>query len=488
LLPFLKVGSERPVHSAPLRVFGNLKVRPKLMVLHNLFFLVLACAAYFSVIPLFEHQVADARSREVALVRRVLASDVPLAQLHGLERFDYLEGTADEVSIPAKIRPWLDAHPGAVWSDASDASFIYRKDPMSGLYRRLKIEQTYYHDIVERAQLTLFIVLGAIYVIAVLILEVAVMPLYVYQPIRLMLNADHATQQEDREHELIPEELILGDEIGQIMRSRNATVEQLRRHEDNLETALRRLEEQDRLASLGLLSASVAHELNTPLTVLHGSIEKLREITTDRHTLDRLARMLRVTERLRRISESLVDFARARKQRMEPVRIRPLVDEAWGLVGIDEQAAAVDFCNTVREQDEIFGNADRLIQVFVNLLRNALDAVKAGDERSPGEIRVCSKAMNWSGQPWISIAVEDNGPGIPADVLPDIFEAFVTTRLDARGTGLGLAVTEGIVSQHGGTIAAANRVEGGARLEVRFPAFRPASLGGKVETARRLRA
>src|SRR5438045_8865673 len=111
----------------------------------------------------------------------------------------------------------------------------------------------------------------------------------------------------------------MGDEIGQIMRSRNATVETLRRQEDELEAALRRLEEQDRLVSLGLLSASVAHELNTPLAVLHGSIEKLTEITKDPHTLERLARMQRVTQRLRTISESLCEFSKVRKQAAEVV-------------------------------------------------------------------------------------------------------------------------------------------------------------------------
>ena len=68
------------------------------------------------------------------------------------------------------------------------------------------------------------------------------------------------------------------------------------------------------------------------------------------------------------------------------------------------------------------------------------------------------------------LTVEDNGHGIPRDVLPDIFDAFVTTRLDAHGTGLGLTVAEGIVTQHGGTIAASNRPEGGACLEVCLPA------------------
>ncbi len=117
--------------------------------------------------------------------------------------------------------------------------------------------------------------LGVIYILAVLVLETTIMPLYVYRPLRFMLEADQATQHGDRDHELIDEDLIPGDEIGHIMRSRNATVIELRKREEDLEEALRKLEAQDRLVSLGLISASVAHELNTPLTVLQGSIEKL---------------------------------------------------------------------------------------------------------------------------------------------------------------------------------------------------------------------
>jgi signal transduction histidine kinase len=290
------------------------------------------------------------------------------------------------------------------------------------------------------------------------------MPLYVYRPLRRMLEADAATQQGDRDRELIPPEEILGDEIGQIMRSRNETVAELRRQEDELASALRRLEEQDRLVSLGLLSASVAHELNTPLAVLNGSIEKLIETTEDQPTLDRLARMQRVAKRLQRISESLVDFSRVRNQQMGPVTLRPLIEEAWGLVAIDDKAAAVEFSNRVPPEAAVIGNPDRLMQVFVNLLRNALNAVEAG----AGKIDVRSRC----GPRGVTISVEDNGRGIPADVLPDIFDAFVTTRLDARGTGLGLTVAEGIVTQHGGAISAANRAEGGARLEVTLPAPR----------------
>ena len=377
------------------------------MVLHNLFFLVLTCAAYFSLIPLFEKLVTDARGREVTILQQV-------------------PRTAGEV----------------------------------------KLSQESYKTAVSRAKLVLFLVLGSIYVLAVLLLESAIMPLYVYRPLKRMLEADRATQSGDREREMIPAEEILGDEIGQIMSSRNDTVAELRRQEDELAAALRRLEEQDRLVSLGLLSASVAHELNTPLAVLNGSIEKLIETTVvetdkDAHTLERLERMRRVAQRLQRISESLVDFSKVRKQQMEPVAVRPLIDEAWGLVAIDEKSSSVEFLNEVRAEDRVIGNSDRLLQVFVNLLRNALNAIE-----SSGRVEVHSRRQ----QRRVVITVEDNGKGIEADVLPDIFDAFVTTRLDARGTGLGLTVAAGIVTQHGGTIGASNRAEGGACLEVSLPA------------------
>ena len=115
----------------------------------------------------------------------------------------------------------------------------------------------------------------------------------------------------------------------------------------------------------------------------------------------------------------------------------------------------------------MIGNPDRLLQVFVNLLRNALNAIGSD---AAGRIEVRTRREQRDGRASIVLTVEDNGQGIPAYVLPDIFDAFVTTRLDAHGTGLGLTVAEGIITQHGGTIAASNRPQGGACLEVCLPA------------------
>ena len=331
------------------RSFGDLKVRFKLIVLHNLFFLVLSSSAYFSLIPLFEQQVAVGRTREVAAA-----------------------------------------------------------DPA-------------YREAVFRAKVTLFLVLGAIYVAAVVLLEAAIMPLYVYRPLRVMLDADTATRAGDRQRELIPPAEISADEIGQIMESRNETVAELRRQEDELATALRRLEDQDRLVSLGLLSASVAHELNTPLAVLHGSVEKLIETANDAPTMERLARVQRVTERLQTISESLLDFAKARSQKSEPVPVRELIDDAWDPGG-DRRPRRRHRVHQSRRTGSAGGREPRPpcsgIRQPIPQRDERIRGFAYGPRGSPHAKPPPRRPQG------LAIAVEDNGPGIPPEVLPEIFDAL----------------------------------------------------------------
>ena len=448
-------------------LFGDLKVRLKLVVLHNCFFLVLTLAVYFTLIPIIRQRIEGARLREAHLVTQLFSENRPLSSLAVIDLYDYREGNANDLAIPIDVRDWLHQHPGEIFGNAVTDDFLYRKVPATGMFRRLRVPNAYYQSAVSLARYALFGVLGIIYVLAVLLLELVIMPFYVYRPLRLMLDADWATHLGDREREYIDDRFIRKDEIGQIMASRNKTIGELRAHEDDLirknillEEAKRKIESQDRLASLGLLSASVAHELNTPLAVLHGSIEKLIETVPGAAQQQRLSRMLRVTQRIRQISEGLVDFARGRKDEMETVALLPVMEEAWTLVGFDDKAVQISFINRTDPAIAVQGSAGRLVQVFVNLLRNALDAVQSG-----GEIVVEASARGG----WTVVTVADNGPGIPADVLPNIFEAFITSRLDSRGTGLGLAVAEGIVHQHGGKIEASNRPGGGAILTVELP-------------------
>lgn len=465
--------SRLKTHRAPVnppnfafRTFGKLKVRHKLAFLHNFFFLTLAASVYFSVIPLFSSHIEKAKQRELQEISQIFAAGLPMGQKPETREFgayEYQEGSAADTGLSSEGQKYLREHADGTWQQ--DQDMLFRTGAPEGQYRRVLLSHEFYDSALRQARIRVFAVLGTMYLLSIVVMEFIIMPQYVYQPLTLMLKADEATQTGDRQHELIDDRFILDDEIGYIMRSRNATVGQLRRQEDDLEDALAKLEEQDRLVSLGLLSTSVAHELNTPLAVLQGSIEKLLETLHDGPTLERLARMLRVTQRLRKISEGLVDFARVRKESTEPLVLRDLIDESWNLVAIDEKASAVNFLNSVRESDAVIANSDRLVQVFVNLLRNALMAVPLG-----GEIIVESRLTQRGSQGWVACTVMDDGPGIPAHVLPKVFEAFVTTRLDARGTGLGLTVAEGIVTQLGGTITAANRPQGGASLEVMLPA------------------
>lgn len=447
------------------RRFGDLRVRPKLMVLHNSFFLLLACAVYFTVIDVVEGQLRQAQEREMMLILNAFSALAPEGGDElALRPYDVRQGTAAEFGLPEEAARWMERYPGRIWR--SPGEHIYKLIPGTARYYRLTLPVRFYESVVAGVRLALFAALGVLYVLAVLVLELVILPRYVYQPLRLLLEADAATRRGDRQAEIIGEMFIPGDEIGLILRSHNDTVRALRRREDELEQAKRNLEAQDRLVSLGMLSASVAHEINTPLAVLHGSIEKMLEKACDAAARSRLERMMRVADRLRKISASLLDFARLRREAMEPVELRPLVEEAWHLVGIDEKAGEVAFRLDVPDGTRVRGNSGRLVQVFVNLLRNALMAAPAGS----GEIVVRTEAAVLDGRRALRITVEDNGPGIPPEILPEVFDAFVSDRLDAQGTGLGLTVAQAIVSQHGGTIRAYNRETGGAALEVVLPA------------------
>jgi len=461
------------------RRFGDLRVRYKFMLLHNLFFLVLTSSVYLTLAPFMEHRLQQAQARETSLILDSFRHMTPERGEELLRAYDLRTGSSDDFGLPNSALTFFRGAPSAIWRLTPSSEHIYKRIPDSEHFYRITLPTAFYSGSLLSAKKAVLSVLALVYTMAVLFLELVILPGYVYRPIRVMLDADAASQAGDRTAEIVADERVPGDEIGQIMRSRNATVRELRAREDDLEraardlqnknemleSAKRSLEAQDRLVSLGMLSAGVAHEMNTPLAVLHGSIEKLLETTAGEPTRSRLERMKRVTGRLRQISAGLLDFARARPQERGTVELRALIEEAWQLVAIDDKSAEVRFTNLAPEREFVRGNAGQLVQVFVNLLRNALNAVGPN-----GLICAGSKATTLDGRPAYAVYVEDNGPGIPPEVLPDIFDAFVTTRLDARGTGLGLTVAEGIVNQHGGAITACNRVGGGARLEVVLPA------------------
>jgi len=485
------------------KFIAGLPIRRKLIVFHNLFFVILVLSLYIALRTPLTQIAARSAQQEAELMAQIFERYPGAVRSVQSDRFTILDNKDAELIIRPEMRDWLNNNPGRVWQDrvmiqssAIPTFRLIRLDTTDNSFQVIALNAEQYVQLSRRLRWMLGLALLGVYALAVIALEMFILPRYVYYPLQRILRADEALQSGAKKHELIEQRFISGDELGQIMASRNAIVTLLRQHEDQLQTALEQVEEmandlkrknhlletakqnlasQDRLVSLGLMSAGVAHEINTPLAVLHGSLEKMIETCDQPSNENRLHRMLRVTERLRGISESLTDFARARTQTMEAVQLKPLLDEAWSLVSMEARKLQIEFVNQASDDDMVIGNAGRLLQVFVNLFKNGVYAIKdrldAGHTNSAsGKLCVYTRRVQQDEKQWLELTIEDNGAGISPDLLPRIFEPFVTSRLDANGTGLGLAVTAGIIDQHGGLIVANNRPsQSGARFEITLP-------------------
>ncbi len=216
----------------------------------------------------------------------------------------------------------------------------------------------------------------------------------------------------------------------------------------------------ERLASLGTLSAGVAHELNTPLANIMLVAESVQRKSKEAWIRDRMSTIIGQTESAARIVRGLLDFSRRHEPQIRELNLSDVVRDAVDFIR-GKQSEEVELAEEyARGPIAIRGDRDQLIQVFTNILNNGYEAIDG-----PGEIHVRVVVLDGSAE----VSIEDSGPGIPASVLPHIFEPFFTTKSDRNGTGLGLAICHGIIQSHGGEIRAENSPGHGARFVVRFP-------------------
>lgn len=215
-------------------------------------------------------------------------------------------------------------------------------------------------------------------------------------------------------------------------------------------TELHRLEQRlshnERLASIGRLAAGVAHEIGNPVTGIACLAQNLKAENHDPELRDASQQILEQTQRISRIVQSLVGFARADSpsQSREGVEIRAVVEEAIQLLQLAPEGRDFEFENACGAGVLVAGDSQRLTQVFINLLGNARDA-------SPPGGRIVTRASTHG--PQVRIEIEDFGSGLPAgEIRNTLFEPFVTTKQTGKGTGLGLALVHGIVTEHEGRI------------------------------------
>lgn len=231
---------------------------------------------------------------------------------------------------------------------------------------------------------------------------------------------------------------------------------------ENLE---RRLVQADKLSSIGLLAAGVAHEVNTPLAVISTYAQMLaKQVHGDEPKTRLLDKIAKSTFRASEIVNSLLNFSRTSTTDFEDVDLNRIIRETTALVEHQMEKAGVRISLELEDGLPLIrGNAGKLQQVFLNLLLNGRDAMENG-----GVLAVRTAAAGAV----VRAEVRDTGPGIPRELLNRIFDPFFTTKASRKGTGLGLSISYGIVEEHGGQIVADSRPGEGAVFRLDFPAAR----------------
>ena len=236
--------------------------------------------------------------------------------------------------------------------------------------------------------------------------------------------------------------------------------------------------ERERLDAFGEIAAGIAHEVRNPLGGIRGAAEILASRAVDERARDAAGLIVREVDRIATLVDDLMIFKQGGELVLAPLNIHRVLDDVLDLLSMDPLGAGVKL---TREFDpsipEILGDFDRLVQVFLNLARNALQALE-GDGRLLIETRTTldHRLGSASGPrlPGVVVTVEDDGPGIPPELRAKVTTPFFTTR--RGGTGLGLAVAGHWVARHGGTLRIGDAPSGGTRVRVSLPLRRPAEV------------
>ncbi len=337
-----------------------------------------------------------------------------------------------------------------------------------------------------------FVVLAAI-LVGVLVQRV------VYRPLGDLKDGSDRLAQGDLEH---PIPVRSDDELGQLAESFNSMTKALRRSRVELEDWGRTLENKvekathdlqiaqaetargEKLASVGLLAAGIAHELNNPLTgILTFSHLVRKQFPDDSPEAEDLDLVIQETKRCAQIIRRLLDFAREKTPEKKFVDLNRLIEDTTHLIGQSAQVADIEIILDLDENlPAIWVDEDLIKQVIMNMLVNAQHAIEGGG-------RIAVETSVWSdlysadvsdtSTPMAKISISDTGRGISEENLQRVFDPFFTTKDVGKGTGLGLSVSHGTIKAHGGTVEVDSTLGEGTVFRIYLP------LGGKKDNDRR---
>lgn len=268
-------------------------------------------------------------------------------------------------------------------------------------------------------------------------------------------------------------------------RVREATAELEERNSQLNETNLelwrttRRMNELGRLAAAGQTAAQFAHEVGTPLNLISGHVQLLRG-NLERNPRDGEARLKIIgdqIERIERIVRGMLDRTRIETE-LTPVDLNELLKQLFVATAATFDKREVKLVESLEPTlPQIGGSSDRLQQLFLNLINNALDAMPNG-----GTLKVSTRLQSGDNGKAAAVVVDfaDNGSGMEPEILAHIFDPLYTTKAPGQGTGLGLVVVSQVVHEHGGEVAVESKPGGGTRFRLTFPTWNAATAGNST--------
>jgi two-component system NtrC family sensor kinase len=251
-----------------------------------------------------------------------------------------------------------------------------------------------------------------------------------------------------------------------------------RKAESEIERQREALQTSERMAAFGSLLAGVAHELNNPLSIVIGNALLLAEETEGSGLAERAQRVQMAAERCGRIVRTFLAMARHRQAEKRPATVQALLDAAVGLLAYQMRTSGVILeQNIAPGLPALLCDSDQMVQVLANLLTNARQALE--ERPQPRRVRLTTQANSG----WLQIEVADNGPGIAEAIRSRVFDPFFTTKPAGAGTGVGLAVSRGIVEAHGGSLSLASPNGEGACFVIRLPLIGDGATAAEADVA-----
>jgi PAS domain S-box-containing protein len=276
-----------------------------------------------------------------------------------------------------------------------------------------------------------------------------------------------------------------GETVGVMCIARDATAEtrreaEFKRLHESVVEANRKLEESmaqlkatqaklvqtEKLSAMGQLISGVAHELNNPLTGIMGYTQLLLEVVQNEKHRHDLEKINHAANRCKQIIQNLLRFSRSHKPHKERFDVRSVIESALDLKRYQLHLDGIKLITDSAQRGiQLVGDPYQIQQVILNILNNAHQSIKSGKRQGVIEVRTGMDTAKHR----LRVSILDDGPGIPPEVLPKIFDPFFTTKEIGDGTGLGLSVAYGIMSEHGGQIIAESKPNVQTAFHLDFP-------------------